>query len=129
MWVRSLAWLSGMEQGEGRERNLDCCGWCLTQRIPAANLTCNLPLHVPRSLQGLKHFTHFISLDGQQRSEGVAEMSQSNSSLDAGLQTKILGFQCSMCSWHSFPNLAVHPKTEPQPFLLQLPGPHYRLRS
>lgn len=43
MWIKSLAWLSGMEQGQSRERNLDRWDWSQTQRIPAANLTCNPP--------------------------------------------------------------------------------------
>ena len=40
MWIKSLVW-AGMERGQSRERNLDCRDWSQTQRIPAANLTCN----------------------------------------------------------------------------------------
>lgn len=123
MQARSLAWLPGRRGGRpGR-------GTLMMGLVSNTESTCcysnNPPLHVPKD----KILPTLLPGPSRQVFEGVPEMSQSKCILDPGLQPKFLDFQCSMFSWHGFPNLAVHPNLPEQLLVIQVPGPHYRLRN
>lgn len=84
------------------------------------------PLPVQRALQGIRHFTPFISLDPQDRSLGGSPRDVTQQVYSGQDYSPFPDFPCSVFI-DGFPNLAMHPDLPEQLSVMQAPGSHYKL--